>query len=761
MKKILKIFQTICICLFSAILLSIFGIILYYFYSKTQQSGEIAIPHQFLQGEVSITRDKWGVVHINAQKSDLDAWFALGYAHAQDRFWQMEFNRHVEQGTLSELFGPKTLPQDKYLRTWGFYHYAKPTWQYLSPHTKAVLQHYTDGVNLYISQQHYPFQFKLLGIHPKPWTVYDSIAWQKVLAWDLQNVWKSKLNNYLVKKNEGAKKIPVLFPPYPHNAPTILSDQDLKQSGLYTFNTSLSSELNLVNQQDKGSNNWVVSGKWTTTGKPLLANDPHLEMQSPSVWYLAEIKAPGLDVMGATMPGMAGVVIGHNTTIAWGVTNVNPDVQDLYVISPEFNNQINTVQETINIKNQPAVSYPIRYFHEMPIISDVTDTKEISSTVALKWTAFDHEDKTVQSIIDINYAQNWSQFVNALKDFNAPSQNFIYADVLGNIGYYLPGKIPLRKWESDLPVPYDEQHQWQGSIPFEKLPHVYNPIEGMITTANNLPVSKHYPYSINFRWSVPAYRVNRINTLLNYYKPLDIQKFKIIQQDDYSMSWKALSPYLLKTVPVDNNSKIAINLLNTWNGFTDKSSIGQTIFAFWYRELDSLMPEYLRKSNEYPEPLYIQHLLQHNTQKNLDQFLSISLQTAMKKLITQNGQDQHQWQWGKNHRAEFKEMGLGTVPILNTFWNRSIETSGGLYTVNPGTYTQKNFIQDDGASYRQIIDLSQLNNSLFVITLGQSNDPFNANYQDQLPLWESGKYIAMSTESKDWKGRKQLRLHPD
>jgi len=761
MKKILKIFLFLFLLFFSAILLAILGLTIHYFNTKPVQSGDVTISSSLLQGNVSLTRDKWGVVHINAQKSDLDAWFALGYAHAQDRFWQMEFNRHVEQGTLSELFGAKAIPQDKYLRTWGFYRFAKPAWQYLSPHSKAVLQSYTNGVNYYISLQHFPFQFSLLKIHPKPWTVLDSLAWQKVLAWDLQNIWKSKFNNYLVKTHEGTNKIPVIFPPYPLNAPTILSNADLKQSGIYTSHNPISSELKLVNQQDKGSNNWVVSGKWTTSGKPLLANDPHLEIQSPSMWYLAEIKAPGLDVIGATMPGMAGVVIGHNANIAWGVTNVNPDVQDLYIIDSKLSHQMNTVNEIIKIKNQASIQYPVRYFHNMPIISDVTDTKQIHPIIALKWTAFNPDDKTVQSIININYAQNWNQFVDALKDFDTPSQNFIYADVNGNIGYYLPGKIPLRDWNSDLPVPFDNNHQWKDYIPFNQLPHVYNPTEGMIATANNLPVSDHYPYTLNFRWSVPPFRISRIIHLLQQSRPLDIQKMQTIQLDNYSMLWQALSPYFLQTKPLDENSRIALSILKVWNGNTDVNSIGQTIFAYWYRECDKLMPEYLRKQSHYPEPLYIQSLLQQKIQKSLNQFLSTSLQNAMKKLTEQNGNNQSNWRWRNSHLAEFKEMGLGIIPILNKIWNRSIETPGGLYTVNPGTYDPNNFIQDDGASYRQIVDLSQLNKSTFVLTLGQSNDPFNTNYQDQLPLWQTGKYLTMSTESKDWINSQQLRLHPE
>ncbi len=605
-----------------------------YFYYKSRSSMEGKVTLKGLHGEVIVTRDQYGVVHIDAKKSDLDAFYALGYVHAQDRFWQMEFNRRVAQGTLSEILGEPTVKADEYLRTWGFYKAAKESWPALSPKTQQILQSYTDGVNAYIAQNHLPIQFKMLNDEPKPWTVIDSLSWQKVLAWDLQNVWKAKVKNDLVEKKLGKDQISVLFPPYPENAPVVLSDQDLQQS-VPAFAGMTSSQYrhfeSFANAPDKGSNAWVVSGKYTESGKPLLANDPHLELQSPSLWYLVELRGPHLHVTGATMPGLPVVAIGHNDNIAWGATNVNPDVQDLYILPPTAN--VKLTHEIIKVRNKPSIDFFVMTSDVGPVISGVTEAGEIGSRVALKWTALQPGDTTIQSMIEIDYAKNWTEFVDALKDFVVPSQNFVYADTAGNIGYYLPGKIPVRDWDSSLPVPDDSKHQWKGYIPFEKLPHVFNPPEGYIVTANNKVTSDRYPYAINFRWSVPPFRAERINDLLkadlSQNKLLNIRDFKKIQLDTVSLLWQSLAPELLNTKPLDKNSKIGLEYLKSWNGEGDLDSIGQTIFAYWYSELGKLTPEFLLKLMNYPEPFYIQQQI-----KNNPEFLSKSLQKAMTRTFT-------------------------------------------------------------------------------------------------------------------------------
>jgi penicillin amidase len=720
-----------------------------YWQSRTPTEGKVSV--KGLIGKVTVTRDTYGVPHIIAEKSDRDAFFALGYVHAQDRLWQMEFNRRVAQGTLSEVLGDKTIEADKYLRTWGFYAAAKASWPFLSPQTQAIVQAYTDGVNAFIAQGHFPLQFSLLGYKPAPWTVTDTLAWQKLLAWDLQDIWKGKLKNYLIEKSMGKAKIAEVFPPYPENGPLILSDADLKQSGLWQAAGILPETF--ANSPGKGSNNWVVSGKLTETGKPLLANDPHLELQSPALWYLAEMKGPHLHVIGATMPGMPGVVIGHNDHIAWGVTNVNPDTQDVYILPKSA--KITVKQEVIKVKNHPDVIWPVRQSEAGPIMSQVSEMGQVGPNVALKWTALADDDTTIQSMLEIDYAEDWKTFVDALKDFTAPSQNFVYADIQGNIGYYLPGRIPLRTWDASLPVPYDAAHQWQGFIPFDKLPHVFNPPEGLIVSANNQVVSRHYPYAINFRWSVPPYRAARILHLLKENEPLTAEKFKRIQYDTFSSLWSSLSPELLKTTPLDNQSKVALDYLNRWNGDVSLDSVAATIFAYWYQQLGEKMPEVIKGLIRFPEPLYIQQQI-----KDHPEMRSKSLSLAMQTLVKEKGKDPQKWQWGDVHRVVFAELGLGVVPGINLFWNRSIPTPGDLYTINVGTYNFKTFQQEDGAGFREIIDFNDLNQSVYIQSLGQSNDPLNRNYQDQMRLWRDGKYLSMSEDPKAWGEKRTLVFLP-
>jgi penicillin amidase len=719
-----------------------------YYRSRSPMEGKMLL--KGLQGKVTIRRDAYGIPHITADKSDLDAFFALGYVHAQDRFWQMEFNRRVAQGTLSEVLGEKTVTADEYLRTWGLYRAAEKAWPAFSPQTRQILQSYADGVNAYIDQKHLPLQFTLLRYQPRPWTVIDSIAWQKVMAWDLQNVWKAKVKNYLVEQKLGKDQISVLFPPYPDEGPVVLSDEDLKQSGLLSRSKPLRS---FANAPDKGSNAWVVSGKLTATGKPLLATDPHLELQSPSLWYIAELKGPHIHVEGATTPGIPAVVLGHNDNIAWGATNVNPDVQDLYILSART--PLKTSSEIIKVRNEKDIAYAVAESAVGPVISPVTEAGIIAPRVALRWTALDANDTTVQSILEINYAKNWTQFVDALKDFVTPSQNFVYADRQGNIGYYLPGKIPLRNWDDILPVQNDAQHQWQGYIPFEKLPHVFNPPSGAIVTANNKVTSDHYPYAVNFRWSVPPYRAERIQSLLNEKRPYTVQQFEEIQLDTVSTLWQSLASELLKTHPLDEHSKLALRYLNAWDGNTGLESVPPTIFAYWYRELGGLTPAFILNSMEWPEPLYIQAEI-----KSHPDYLSLSLQKAMQKLIQERGADSKKWSWGSLHHAVFDELGLGSVQGMNYLWNREIPAAGGLYTVNAGTYNMDTFRQKNGAGYRQIIDLSDLDNSRYIQSLGQSNNPWSKNYQDMMKLWAAGKYVSLHNQENDAGASKILTLLP-
>lgn len=767
-------------------------ILIAYVYLSTNSSKSGTLQLTGLQGHVLIHRDQYGIPHIDALSSDNDAFFALGYVQAQDRFWQMEFQRRVAQGTLSEIFGKATIKQDEFLRTFGFYRAAQAAWPAFDPETKAIMQSYAAGVNAFLAQGKLPLQFTLLHYKPQRWTTIDSICWQKMMAFDLQNAWEQQITNLLITQHLGAKQLDILSPPYPRNAPTILSDLDLLQSGLIsrskipqtppanennkaiipqlaamqTTTDQVRTALGLKMVSGKGSNNWVIKGKLSMTGKPLLANDPHLALNAPNVWYLAELRGPHLHVTGATLPGVPGVFIGHNDHIAWGVTNVNPATQTLYVESP--NTPYTIIHEVIKVKGQADIDFPIKISAHGPIISGISDAGKIGPDIALKWTALLPNDTTVESMLKIDYAQNWSEFTRALKYFVVPSQNFVYADTEGNIGYYLPGLIPVHPgWRGDVPVMASEHHEWQGYIPFEQLPHVYNPSENYLASANNKAVPDSYSYPLTIHYIDPPYRIERIITLLNAKQIFTPQDFQRIQTDTVSDLWRDLRPVLLNTKPLDQHSKIGLAALKAWDGNSNLDSKGTTVFAYWYRELIKMPTQQLPFKSEWNKPLFIQEQLRTNgiycksaTAATCADYLSQTLQSAMNQLIQKHGDNPEQWQWKKFHHAKFSELVIGKSKAVGWIWNRSIATPGSYQTVNAGTYNSAAFNQTVGPGYRQIIDLSNFDHSLYMEAFGQSDNPFTKNYADLLPLWRNGRYIMISSKDSDWGKTTQLILEP-
>lgn len=718
-------------------------------------------------GKVTIDRDKHLIPHIRALNDDRDAFYALGYVHAEDRLWQLEFQRRVAAGRLSELFGEQTIKQDEYLRTWGFYHAAEKAWDAMDEQTKEIVRAYTQGVNAYINNHSLPIQFYLLRTKPEPWTNIDSIAWQKMMAWTLDSSWQRKIKNYWVAKETSNNKIDFYFPPYSDKAHTILSDRNLSDMNLFAaksksikahtkiggaittafknhaqITTKIRNQLGFNDNEGKGSNAWVVSGKMTTTGKPILADDVHLALSSPSLFYLVDMRGPTLHVTGASIAGLPIVAIGHNDHIAWGVTHSYTDTQDLYIENND--SKLTSRKEIIYVKGQKSIEYLVQESNHGPIISNVTEAGKINQRIAIKWVALEPNDTTAMSFAKINYATNWQEFVNALEYYISPPQNFIYADKEGNIGYYLSGKIPLRSnWVGTFPVNAAEQHEWHGYIPFTQLPHTYNPPEGYIATANNKIATNHYPYSLTFRWNVPPYRVNRIVDVLHREK-VSVENTMRLQMDTMSYLWLDIKSALLNTKPQDANSQIALDLLRNWDGRFDMSSKAATIFAYWYQAL--LQANHAsNESLNTLDPVFLVKQINdgicyasYTDRTNCQQQLSTTLAVAMRKLIIEHGMN---WQWSAVHHAIFEEAVIGKSKLIGWIWNRQSSTPGGDYTVNVGTYEPETMNQKIGAAYRQIIDLSNMDNSLYVIPLGERDDPLSLHYNDLLPLWVVGRYV--------------------
>ena len=743
---------------------------LLYLFSDSIGSIPDTIKLTGLNGRVDIIRDEHGIPHINAMDNDDDAFFALGYMHAQDRLWQMEFQRRVVQGRLSEVFSSLTLEQDKFLRTMRFYEAAKNSLASFSPDILSKIHSYTQGINAYIAQGKLPWQFKLLHVKPDNWTDVDSIAWQKMLAWSQQFSWYEKMRNEQIVKSHGYDQINTFIPLYPEHSPIVMSDMNIhtihseslhrivdnakntdnELSYLQANMLKINQQLHLANKDGKGSNAWVVSGIHTQSGKPILANDPHFDVASPLLWYLAELKGPQLHVTGATIPGVPAVAIGHNDVISWGVTNAGLDAQDLYIEAD--NTKLQSHQEIIKVRGRSDYELTVLTSKHGPVINAITamHADRLGRHVTLRWTALENGDTTVQSFIRVNYALDWNMFKQALQSFVSPSLTFLYADTKGNIGAIVPGKIPVRQgWSGELPVD-NLGNEWNGYIPFDQLPQVYNPPSGYILTANNKVVTDSYPYPLTPHWLGQPYRAQRIKDMLLQSMPLTIESSKAMQLDVTSQIWLDIKKQLLAVTPSDSLSKQALAILNAWDGRMTVDSTAATIFNYWYKQISTMFPTELQTESMWSNPLFVIRQLQTdgkycrtNDAKNCSDFLSITLRQAMKNLTKDLSSNPDNWQWGGVHKIIFKDAILSNIKPLAWVLDREIATPGGPETVNVGIYGKENYNQTVTAGFRQIIDLSNLNNSLFSIALGQSGNITSKHYDDLLKSWRDGDYFTI------------------
>ena len=746
-------------------------------------NGTIRVPG--LQSEVRVYRDQWGVPNIYADNLH-DLFFAQGYVHAQDRLWQMEFNRRVGSGTLSEVLGEATLEDDKFLRTIGLRRAAEKDWEGLDKDTRAALQAYADGVNAFIEshKDRLPLEFVILGATqvpgyvPAPWTPVDSLVWGKVMCWDLGANWRDELKWARFIQKLGEETTRELMPAYPQAGPFIIPPEAKDYRDLGTPDLFPDEHLARLLGNDGeglGSNNWVVDGTMTASGKPLLANDPHLSLQMPSTWYEIGLHAPGLDVVGASFPGVPAVIIGHNERIAWGVTNVGPDVQDLYLekVNPDNPYQVEymgqwedvkVVTEEIHVAGQDEpVSLEVRITRHGPIINDVVEG--LAQPTAFRWTALEGQ-QLFRAVLLIDQADNWQEFRDALRYWDAPSQNFVYADVEGNIGYQMPGDIPIRAQGQGLvPVPgWTGEYEWTGYIPFDELPSVFNPPTHLVVTANNKVVPDVYPYFITYGWSAP-YRAQRITELLSAANPgsLTVDDMRDIQADVYSISAEKLMPYLVALEPEGwLQERVMRDLLKPWDYYLSADSAAASVFEVFYwklvehtfqDELGELYPTYLEMGN-YHRPL-LERLVEEpdnhwwddvstDVRETRDDIYRAAFADALKYLGRHYGDLHTLWRWDKMHTAHFDHP-LGAVKPLDRIFNISgVPVGGDNFTVNPGSFKYKDlFSVNKGPSYRQIVDLSDWNNSRSMHTTGQSGQPFHKHFSDMIEPWRKVEHHPM------------------
>ncbi len=765
--------------------------------SLPQLEGSVTLSG--LKAPVDIVRDRYGVPHIYAGSVE-DAYFALGFVHAQDRLWQMEMNRRIGSGRLSEALGPATLDADKFLRTLGVRRVAEATLKKLDARTRSQLDAYTAGVNAFLAQRSGPLppEFLLTGVQPEPWQSADSVAWVKMMAWDLGANWRTELLRLRLAKKLSTAQIGEFLPPYPGDAPLKIANY----AALYRqLDASKLAALALPGlSEDGASNNWVVAGSRTASGKPLLANDPHLGLAAPAVWYFAHLSAPGFDVMGATFPGAPFVTLGRNRHIAWGFTNTGPDVQDLYiervdgagrVLAPQGWQKLATRTETIKVKGQPDVTLTVRASRHGPLISDVfkpaADALPQNFALAFAWTALRDDDRSIQAVGKFASAGNWKEFLAAARDFHSPQQNMVYADTAGNIGFVAPGRVPLRKPGNDLkgeaPAPgWDAKYDWAGFIPFEKLPQSYNPAAGEIVTANNKIVPKNYPYYLTSEWVLP-YRAERIQQLLDATPKHTLQSFARIQADTVSLQVREILPLLLKTRTADAGAQQVLQQLGRWDANMAVDSAEPLIVSAWLRELgrliyadelgDMFKAEWAHRAD------FMYHVLADtggaghwcdnvNTpeKETCAELLPRALEMALADLKRRYGDDPGKWRWGDAHYALSEHRPFGRQPQLAKIFDITVPSPGDTYTVDVGRNTLSDetapFASRHAASLRAIYDLADLDKSVYIDSTGQSGNVLSPLYRNFAERWSRVEYIPMSMRRADAEAGElgTLRLQP-
>ncbi|QYJ15141.1 Penicillin acylase 2 proenzyme [Rubrobacter xylanophilus DSM 9941] len=709
-----------------------------------------------LRGTVRVVREPSGVVHIRAA-NEHDLFFALGVAHAQDRLWQMEFQRRVGAGRLSEVLGRAALEQDRFLRTFGFYRAARSAYRSLGPEGRAAVDAYVAGVNAYLrTDPGLPLEFRLLGYEPEPWRPADVLVWAKMMSFDLSANYESELERYRLRaRGVEPERIAELMPPYPEDGPVILPEggeispaRERQAENLLRLRRSLPRSI-------EASNNWVVSGRRTESGSPLLANDPHLGLGVPALWYLAHLESPTLEAVGATLPGVPGVVIGRNRHIAWGVTNVGADVQDLYVLEEAEGGRgyrhggevlpYRMREERIRVKDAEDVVLRVRETVYGPVISGVVDAPG-ARPLALRWTSLEPEDGTIEAFLGINRARNWREFNEALRAYKAPSQNFVYADEEGNIGYVAPGKFPVRrKGHSGLePVPGDGRWDWRGSVPFEEWPRAFNPREGFVVTANNKAVPDSYPHRIALEWAEP-YRAERIRRMILSAGRLGVEDMVRIQQDRRSLLFEDFRPVLEELRVRDERARRWRERLLRWDGDARPDSREAAVFEAWYTELTRLPAREVGREY-WDEPRYLLRAMRRGdtacepsgSREDCLRFAARALGRGLERFGGEVPE------WGGVHRAVFEHPVLSETPLAG-FAGREVSAGGDGYTVNVGPYDPGSFRMDSGPSYRQVVDLAPEGRSFYVIPMGQSGSPLSGRFDDLLGLWGGGGYLRMRT----------------
>ena len=740
-----------------------------------------------LSEPVEILRDRWGVPHIYANSTH-DVLFAQGFVHAQERLWQMDFNRRLVAGRLSEILGPVSVPLDRWIRTLTMRHVAECEVELLDEESRSFIEAYAAGVNACIEYEPLPLECRLLGYTPEPWMVADSLAWIKMMCWDLSVNWETEiLRARLIAKlgpEVTASLEPDVAPQWVRVVPpgvdyTHIGEKALQRAEQAREFTGPGA------RQGIGSNNWVLSGNRTTTGMPILANDMHLGMTTPAIWYENHLSGGDLHVTGVSFPGVPTVMAGHNEHLAWGYTNGFPDVQDLYMehirrtpdgsVEYEFRNEwlrAEVRHEEIKVKGAEPVVEEVVITRHGPIINSLIEGEGMETPLALRWTALEKTNGS-KVIFDMNRAASCESFHEALRGWICPTQNVVYADRQGNIAYTFPGNIPMRaKGDGSVPVPgWTGEYEWTGYIPYEELPHMFNPAPGYIASANNRVVDDGYLHWVSADFCTSS-RANRIVELIESQAVMSVDDIKGMHMDQVSVLARE-TMRLLDDIDSDDPELAPIfEQFSGWDGnltIDDPRSIIYQVFV--QRLIDILTTPRLgelavRYAGKGPTPvlsegsLFAEHAREWllttlsdpnsswwdtgNGNKRTDN-ISQAMHEAIEILKETCGPNMEYWRWGKVHRLTFGHA-LGGVKPLDRIFNRGPYPIGGDGDTIWATGSNRVDLSERtmiGPPARFIADLSDWNNSRSILVPGQSGHPASPHYDDNIEGWLKGEYHPM------------------
>ncbi|MDP6351829.1 MAG: penicillin acylase family protein [Alphaproteobacteria bacterium] len=726
---------------------------------------------------IEIHRDANGIPHIAAE-SEADAYFGLGFVHAQDRLWQMELMRRSGAGRLSELLGDRALDTDRYLRTMGFYRAAQQSLDHFSVRSLALIEAYCAGVNAFLASHDGPLppEFVLFRHRPEPWTPADSVVAVKMMAPLLAGNARDELLRRKLLEFLRPDQVADMWPPYPGTAsptesfsgPLVPLPAGLIEAGLAALPGGPPISV--------GSNNWVVDGRRTRSGKPILANDPHLGLTVPAPWYLAHLRAPGFGVAGATLPGIPTVVVGRNGRVAWGVTNTGADVQDLFVeridpddrdryLTPDGSQPFARREEVIAVTGGPAEVLIVRETRHGPVVSEVSARYAMADeghVLAMAWVAQAGDDTTLQAGLGLARAESWQDMVAALRDFHTPQQNFVGADVDGMIGFIAPGRVPIRRaGDGWLPAAgWTGDGDWIGFIPFDELPRLLAPAEGRIVTANQKIVADEYPHFIARDWATP-YRARRIEELLDGGDRHGVVGFKAIQTDVVSTMARDFLPILLASAPAGHAEDPIRARLAAWDGSMHRYMAEPLIFHAWYRALtqriygDELGAAFRAAWRRRPNFIY--RTLTENPAwcddvdtpraESCAVQIEAALDSARGWLEDSYGDDIDGWRWAEAHPAHSRHRPFSAIPVIGPLFDLKIGHGGGPYTVMQANTTIADeaapFAEVHGAALRVIFDLGDDDSGQVMIHTGQSGNRLSPHYDDLARRWADGVYVAM------------------